>query len=89
MNADDIISNAQRAKQFISNADVDPLPDELLIRASVAFSMLVRQGVIVGPLDDMDLPHAISNIAANFAASTEDETPHRVALFATKLDDAS
>ena len=47
MNADDIISNAQRAKQFISNADVDPLPDELLIRASVAFSMLVRQGVIV------------------------------------------
>lgn len=83
----EIIANARAAKQFLCCADVDPVPDEALVRAAVVFNMLARKGFIVGPLDDLDLPHAITIIAGGF---TDDppSTPHRADLFATDLGDA-
>lgn len=82
-----IIENARLAKQFIANADEEPLPDALLLRASVAYDMLVRKGVIVAPVDDLSLPHAIATIAGNFADDPA-STPHRAAMFATDLGEA-
>lgn len=84
----DLINNAKRAKAFIAAAGEGSLSDELLVRAAVAFNMLVRQGVIIGDLDDLDLPHAIATIAAGFADVDPDppSTPERAALFATDLD---
>lgn len=83
----EIIENARAAKQFICCADVDLVPDEALVRAAVAFNMLARKGWLVGPLDDLDLPHAIAIIAGSFADDPP-STPHRAALFATDLGEA-
>ena len=59
----------------------------MLVRAAVVFSMLARKGLLVGPLDDLDLPHAIAVIAGGFA-DTSPSTPHRAALFSTDLGEA-
>jgi len=62
-----LIEYATGAKQFIANADVDPVPDEMLMRAAVVYHMLERQGVLkpvheVPPLSVADLvrPHCIA-----------------------------
>jgi hypothetical protein len=82
--ADVIIAHAWAAKTFMECADVKVASDESLVRAAVAYNMLVRRGVIRPPADELDLPHAIATIAANFDDVPAD-TPHRAALFATSL----
>lgn len=84
----DIIENARKAKTFIACAGEGPIPDQLLLRAAVAYNMMVQQGWIVPPKDDLDLPHAIAQIAANFSDDPLN-TIHRRKLFATPLDDAA
>lgn len=79
-----ILTYANEAKCFLANADEEPVADGLLIRASIAFSMLVRQGIANKRLDMLDRGAAIVAIASNFA----DEPPgnlHRAALIATLL----
>ena len=82
--AEQIIDLARKAKAFQENADVELCSDEGIIRAAVAYNMLVRNGVITAPRDDLDMPHSIATIAANFDDRPA-STPERAALFATRL----
>jgi hypothetical protein len=50
-----LIDYATGAKQFMANADVDPVPDEYLLRAAVVFHMLERDGKL-GPAATMEPP---------------------------------
>lgn len=87
MTAEQIIANARMAKCFMYEArdTDDPLPrDSITVRAAVALNMLVRQGAIVGALDDLAFAHAIATIAINFADDPPN-TSHRAALFAADL----
>lgn len=77
-----VIEWAREAKSYMQQANPEPPPDELIIRAAWSFDMLVRAKVIV-EADDLDRPHSIATIASNF--STAADTPGRAAVFATKL----
>lgn len=81
-----LIEYATGAKNFLANADVDPVQDENLMRAAVAFHMLERDGKLK-PLDEFERSHAIAIIASNFD-DRPPSTPARAALFATVLEDA-
>lgn len=82
----DIIENARRAKTFIACAGEGPIPDQLLVRASIAYGFMVRQGWIA-PIEHegLDMEHAIAQIALSFADEVP-STPHRAVLFSTNLD---
>ena len=82
---------AEAAKTFLECADVDPIPDPILLRAAVAFTMLVRADGLFrvqpegpGQYHDLNVPHAVAMIAGNFADDPPD-TPERRALFAARL----
>lgn len=92
-----IIDHAREAKMFISESGEAPLPDELLVRASVAFNQMHRRGMITHVRSDdphckphvfdaFDRAHAIALIAHNFDDHPPN-TPERKVLFGTKLDD--
>ena len=83
------LARAARTFEESSNGpDVPPIPDAMLLRASVAYSMMKRRGMLAPTLDGMDEQHAIALIAANFSDDVP-STPHRAALFAMKLDEAA
>ncbi len=82
------VARAARVFEEASNGpDVPPIPDAMLLRASVAYLQLKRRGMIAPTTDQMDEQHAIALIAANFSDDPP-STPHRAALFAMKLDEA-
>lgn len=83
--AADIIENARRARTFNECAGEAPIPDELLVRASIAYGFMERQGWIAPPKDNLDLPHAICQIAVSFADQPA-STTERAKLIATSLD---
>lgn len=96
----EIIDWAKQAKMFVRESGEDAVPDELLVRATVAFGMLTRR---YGGADDpgplmtlndnrpelgMEIhtrAHAIASIASNFMDYPPD-TPERAELFSTALD---
>lgn len=96
----EIIDWAKQAKVFVRESGEDAVPDELLVRAAVAFGMLTRR---YGGEDDpgplmvlnADRPelqmevhnraHVIASIASNFMDDPP-STPERAELFATVLD---
>ncbi len=89
-----IIDYARDAKSFIRESGEDALPDELLMRASVAFNMLqsrrmiteirTDQGCKPHPFDGFDRAFAIALIAHNFDDHPPN-TPEREVLFGAKL----
>lgn len=81
-----LIELATGAKQFLSNADVDPVRDESLMRAAVAFHMLEREKLFVPMTDEFRRAHAVALIAINIDDHPPN-TPQRAALFATELPD--
>jgi len=81
------MARAARVFEESSNGpNVPPISDEMLLRASVAYAMLKRRGMIASMTDQLDEQHAIALIAANFS-DVPASTPHRAALFAMKLDE--
>lgn len=91
-----IIDHARDAKMFIRESGEAPLPDELLVRAAVAFNMMHRRGMITAirsddlhckphTFDAFDRAHAIALIAHNFDDHPPN-TPEREMLFGAKLD---
>ena len=87
---------ALEAKQFMQEAGEGVVSDELIMRATVAYNMLERRGMLaadglsgdaraLGPGDEHDRAwsraHAIALIAHNFEDHPPN-TPQRAALFA-------
>ena len=82
------LARAARTFEEASNGpDAPPIPDAMLLRASVAYGMLKRRGMLSPTLDALDEQHAIALIAANFSDDPP-STLHRAALFAMTLDEA-
>ena len=82
-----IIERGRMARAFINESAEDgeqPISDELIMRAAVAYGMLERHGWLQ-KLDDLDEPHAIALIAHGFSDAPP-STPQRAKLFAAKLD---
>ena len=89
-----IIDYAPDAKSFIRESGEHALPDELLMRASVAFNMLQSRGMITAirtdqgckphPFDVFDRAFSIALIAHNFDDHPPN-TPERKVLFGAKL----
>ena len=88
-----IIDYARDAKSFIRESGEDALPDELLMRASVAFNMLLSRGMITAirtdhckphPFDGFDRAFSIALVAHNFDDHPPN-TPEREVLFGAKL----
>lgn len=88
-----IIEIAEAAKAFIASSDEEPLPDEIVTRAAIAFDQLRRAGEEpghylqgLGKLGAFERSFVVAMIAGNFA-DYPPSTPHRAALFATELRD--
>jgi len=93
----EIIEWAKQAKFFVREAGEEAVPDDLLVRAAVAYGMLTRR---YGGVDDpgplmvlnadraeevYNRAYAIASIASNFMDHPPD-TPERAELFSTVLD---
>lgn len=84
---------AVEAKQFMQEAGEGVIPDELIMRAVVAYNMLERRGMLAKErVDDgllceevMTRAHAICLIAHNFEDHPP-STPQRAALFAHVIE---
>jgi len=96
----EIIDWAKQAKVFVRESGEGAVPDELLVRAAVAFGMLTRRYggkddpgslMVLNPdrpelgMEDITRAHAIASIASNFMDHPPD-TPERAELFSTVLD---
>jgi hypothetical protein len=89
-----IIEWAREAKAFMTEADVDVVRDDLIMRAAVSYNMLISGSddwpslmTLRGEGDDhrFTRAQAIALIAHNFE-DYPPTTPHRAVLFATVLE---